>query len=407
MIAYHYPPVGASSGVHRTLKFSQYLPEFGWEPIVLTVHPRAYSALSTDQLPDIPEQILVSQAFSLDIAKHLSLFGSYPDFLAMPDRWNTWWFGGMVEGMRLIRKYKPEVIWATYPIATAHLIGLTLSKLSGLPLIADYRDSMTEDEYPENKTRRMIYRWIEKKVIEQSERTIFTTPGTLEMYMDRYNNLSHSKFCIIENGFDEEKFAGITVDCRNKKNKTKLTFIHSGLLYPSERNPIKFFEAISELKKHRDISGEKIEIILRASGNESEYRKIIIEKSIDDIIKLEEPIPYTEALREMLSSDGLLIFQASNCNHQIPAKLYEYIRAKKPIFAMTDPAGDTANTLRKIGIGTIAKLDSKQDIRIKFEEFVSHVENKNVIVADNETISEYSRKTKGNELAQLLNEIIS
>jgi hypothetical protein len=34
IIAFVYPPLGGS-GVQRTLKFSKYLPEFGWQPYVV------------------------------------------------------------------------------------------------------------------------------------------------------------------------------------------------------------------------------------------------------------------------------------------------------------------------------------------------------------------------------------
>ena len=36
MISYYWPPSGGP-GVQRILKFCKYLPDFGWEPIVLTV----------------------------------------------------------------------------------------------------------------------------------------------------------------------------------------------------------------------------------------------------------------------------------------------------------------------------------------------------------------------------------
>ena len=65
---------------------------------------------------------------------------------------------------------------------------------------------------------------------------------------------------------------------------------------------------------------------------------------------MEPGVSFRNAVAEMLSADGLLIFQASNCNHQIPAKVYEYFRAKRPIFAMTDPKGDTASLLKSMGI---------------------------------------------------------
>ena len=75
LIAYHYPPIKGSSGLLRTLKFSRYLKDCGWEPIVLSVHPRAYLNTSMDQLSDIPSDIIVHRAFGLDSARHLAIGG--------------------------------------------------------------------------------------------------------------------------------------------------------------------------------------------------------------------------------------------------------------------------------------------------------------------------------------------
>ena len=90
-----------TSGIQRALRFSQYLPEFGWEPIVLTARPCAYERTSDDQVADIPSHIHVERAFALDAARHLSVFGAYPRLLADPDRWMSWWLGGVPSGMRL------------------------------------------------------------------------------------------------------------------------------------------------------------------------------------------------------------------------------------------------------------------------------------------------------------------
>src|SRR5262245_26076941 len=82
MIAYHYPPLRGSSGIQRTLAFSRDLREHGWEPIVLTAHPRAYEKVGDDQLRDIPEGIAVHRPFALDTARHLALGGRYLKALA-------------------------------------------------------------------------------------------------------------------------------------------------------------------------------------------------------------------------------------------------------------------------------------------------------------------------------------
>lgn len=78
MVAYHFPPVRVSSGIQRTLKFCTYLREHGWDPLILTIAPRAYEVTSPDQLKEIPDDVIVERAFGLDTSRHLSFRGKYP-----------------------------------------------------------------------------------------------------------------------------------------------------------------------------------------------------------------------------------------------------------------------------------------------------------------------------------------
>jgi hypothetical protein len=48
MIAFHFPPLAGGSGVQRTLRFVQQLPEMGWQPLVLSANCRAYEKSSDD-----------------------------------------------------------------------------------------------------------------------------------------------------------------------------------------------------------------------------------------------------------------------------------------------------------------------------------------------------------------------
>jgi hypothetical protein len=193
MIAFHYPPFSGGSGVHRTLKFSRYLPDHGWKPIILTANPRAYPRVGDEQLHEIPAAVRVTRVFALDAARHLSVRGSYLRYTALPDRWVSWWLGAVPAGLRLIRKFRPEVIWSTYPIATAHLIGLTLHRLTGIPWIADFRDSMTENEYPPDSATRCVYSWIERHAVRYCSRAVFTAPGALRLYAERYQEIPQSR----------------------------------------------------------------------------------------------------------------------------------------------------------------------------------------------------------------------
>lgn len=408
MIAYHYPPEGSSSGIQRTLKFTQCLPENGWHASVLTVNPRAYGVSRADQIGDIPSGVEVVRAFALDAARHLSLGGRYLAWTALPDRWVTWWPGAVVAGMRLIRKHRPPVIWSTFPIATAHLIGLTLQRLSGLPWVADFRDSMTEDDHPPDERQRRVYRWIERKTIARCSKGVFTTPGALQMYAGRYPEVPRHRFAVIANGYDEESFVSAErlgpSDLR-RTNSRQIVLLHSGVLYPSERDPRCFYRAVAALLRGGELSPAALRIVLRATGHDEHHRRLIQENGLEDVVILTPALPYREALREMMDVDGLLVFQAANCNHQIPAKIYEYFRAKRPILALTDPRGDTAAALREMGFGSIAPLDHEEKIRQGLLEFLQSIRERRAHVASDEAIRLHSRRARSAELARILDEV--
>jgi glycosyltransferase involved in cell wall biosynthesis len=404
MVAFHYPPFRGSSGIQRTLKFCCYLPDYDWQPIILTANPKAYPSVGDDQLHKIHKHGYITRAFALDTARYLSIGGSYLKWMSLPDRWVSWWPGAVLSGLRLVRQHRPQVIWSTYPIATAHLIGLTLQRLTGIPWVADFRDPMTDDDYPHDPATRSTYRWIERRTVKYCTRAVFTTPGAARMYAKRYPEIPQSRWVRIANGYDEESFnAAEQAIFNHSLPNSCIMLVHSGVLYPSERDPSAFFAVLAELRRNGKISSSNLKIILRGTGNEDLYRQQLRQNGIEDIVFLGEPIPYHDALVEMLNADGLLIFQASNCNHQIPAKVYEYLRANRPIFAMTDQKGDTADLLKSEGIDTIVSLDSKEQIAQGLLQFLIQVHSNSAPIADSKKVACHSRNSRTQELVRLLN----
>ncbi|WP_308494302.1 glycosyltransferase [Duganella lactea] len=409
MIAFHYPPMRGSSGVQRTLKFSQYLPALNWQPVVLTAHPRAYGNPGDDQLGEIPSSVLVCRAFALDAARHLSWRGRYPGWLALPDRWVSWLIGALPAAMMLLRQHRPQVIWSTYPIATAHLIGYALHRLTGLPWIADLRDPMTDEGYPEHPLTRRCYLWIERLTVEHCTLAVCTTSGAVQAYRQRFPALPPTRFRLIENGYDEENFAeaAATAAPPAKDSGRPLVLLHSGVIYPSERDPAPMLDALRALHERDAISAATLRVVLRATGHDASIKPLIAARGLQEIVVLAPHLPYRAALAEMLSADGLLILQAANCNHQVPAKLYEYLRAGRPILALTDAAGDTATTLRAAGIDTIAPLDDRAGIEDGLLRFLPLLGNGNAPLADKAALAAHSRQARSVALAALLNEVIS
>jgi len=406
MIAYHLPPLAGSSGIQRTLRFAQYLPRNGWEPLLLTVHPRAYERTSDDLMRDLPEGVVLRRAFALDTARHLTLGGRYVGATARPDRWVSWRFDGVRQGLKMIREFEPQAIWSTYPIATAHLIGAALQRKSGLPWIADFRDPMAQPDqhYPSDPATFASFVAIEKAAAAQATRMVFTTPGALRDYRQRYPQAGE-RMALLENGYDEESFATASAAPHAaRRDDGPLVLLHSGVVYPAERDPTQFFEALGRLRRAGQLTPEQLRIRFRAAVHDAMLRDTARAHGAEEFIEMVPPVPYREALAEMLGIDALLVMQASNCNAQIPAKLYEYLRAGRPILGLTDPAGDTAWALRSAGIEDVVALDSTDAIVAALPGFVERLRANRVAAATAEAVARASRESRTQELAAMLDD---
>jgi glycosyltransferase involved in cell wall biosynthesis len=405
IIAYHFPPQAGSSGYLRSLKFCRYLPENGWQPTVLTVHPRAYERTDSSQLEEIPASVEVRRAFALDTQRHLSFRGRYSRLMSLPDRWVSWCLGAVPAGLQLLRKQKCEVILSTFPIASAILIGWVLHRLTGKPWIVDFRDSMTEPDYPRDAATWKVYRWLEKIAVRDATRLIFTASSALRMYLERYPKLSPARCSLILNGYDEEDFRDLAIGPGIPTRPLRL--VHMGLLYPIERDPRPFFGAVAQLHKDGILDAARLRIELRASGFESTYGPMIRAEGLENLVHLLPPLPYREALQNSADADGLLLFQAACCDHQIPAKVFEYLRLAKPILALTSHPGDTAALLKETGGATIVDSADWQAIYRVLPEFLQVVEARSHLRPETSLVEHYSRKAQAQALAHLLNEVIT
>jgi glycosyltransferase involved in cell wall biosynthesis len=406
MIAFHFPPVAGSSGIQRTLRFVQHLPACGWEPVVLSAHPRAYADTSNDLLGAIAPGTVVDRAFALDTGRHLAFGGRYPGFLARPDRWRSWALGAIPAGLRLIRRFRPEVIWSTYPIATAHLIGHRLHRLTGIPLVADFRDPMVQDGYPADPKTYRSFQHVERNVVGHAARLVFVAPSAQAMYRARYADVPPERFALIENGYDEESF----VEAESGLPSTPLnpgcfTLLHSGIVYPSERDPTALFEALGRMRHEGRVSAETLQLRFRAPVHGDLLHRLASQSNTSDLIEILPPIAYALALQEMLRADGLLVMQGANCNEQVPAKLYEYFRSGRPILGLADPAGDTAKVMIGAGVDHVAALENADSIEAAMTRYLADMRFGSAKSASTPALAEMSRRARTRALADVFESV--
>jgi glycosyltransferase involved in cell wall biosynthesis len=287
---------------------------------------------------------------------------------------------------------------------SAAVIGLWLQRFTGLPWVLDLRDPMSQEDYPHDPLVRRVWSIVERACMRRVSRVIFTAEATRRMYLERYPEFLRPEMCIlISNGYDEADFCDLEVPAIGPVPAgRRIRLVHSGLIYPVERDPRPMFNAVGRLKKMGRLTADRVQIVFRAPGSEDLYRKLLAERDIEDLITLESRVPYRQALQECAEADGLLLFQAEDCDMQIPAKAYEYLRIGKPILALTTHTGDTAALLREAGGATIVNIASEDEIYEGLSSFVDALRVGTHPVPDKDKIQRYTREAQAGQLAKVL-----
>ena len=208
---------------------------------------------------------------------------------------------------------------------------------------------------------------------------------------------------MIENGYDEEAFEGLVNPAPTRSGPIKL--VHSGLLYQDGREPSPFFKAIAALRAEGRVSAESLQVILRAPGHSSHIAAALAHYQLADIVRIAPPVPYREALAEMLGADILLVFQGSAFNTQVPAKIYEYFRARKPILALVDPCGETARVLAGSGFDTIVTMTDSIGIGRTLERLLQQIGAGQAHVVSDAVVAASSRAHRARQLAAVLDRV--
>jgi glycosyltransferase involved in cell wall biosynthesis len=266
---------------------------------------------------------------------------------------------------------------------------------------------MLQPSYPSSGLQRKMYGWIEKQAIERCSMAVFTTHSAMNTYRERFPNVPASKFTVIENGYDEDGFdPQALASAPARPAGGRITLVHSGVLYQNGRDPSAFLDAVAAMKRAGTADASTLRVVLRAPGEVEQVAGLARKFGVEDIVDVLPPVPYKEALREMLAADGLLVFQGTPFNTQIPAKIYEYFRAKKPILGLVDPDGETARVLRTGGFDSIADMGRRDAIVPVLEDFIARIKRGDAYVATDELVAASSRTHRASQLAAVLDQVV-
>jgi glycosyltransferase involved in cell wall biosynthesis len=356
-VVFHYPPEASSSGVLRTLKFSRYLREYGWNVTILTLRRDAYEVTDAKLETQIPEWVRVVRTNYLNTKRHLSVRGRYAAVLAVPDTWIGWYPWAIAAGRKIIAEQAVDLIFSTSPQPTAHLIARTLSRRANVPLVIDFRDPWYE-EPPESGTPAVVH-WfasrLERGMVTAAAHVVTSTTQLRDTLRARYPAQPFEKFSAILNGYDEADFAQLPE--RSATQDDRMLIVHAGNINPEFRDPIPLIQAMARAGQRGKLDASRI--VLRFIGGgpyaDSEaLRNVVHQSGLARSVEFLPRVSYDEALAELAGADLLLLLQASeDTTSLVPAKLYEYLRAMRPVLALVLP-GATTEVLAQTGGGWLA-----------------------------------------------------
>lgn len=346
LISYHFPPAGGYSAPAsiRLGKFAQYLPEFGWTPLVVSA--------SRDNFDLLDDSLVFEHNTTVNrVRNYLGRFRGRDrimSWLPSPGLLLPWTFNAVLAASNLAKKKKVKLILASSPPSAGFLAGYFAHKLTGLPLVLDYMDQWTLSPY---RTGPRIYRiwdrWLEAQVLKHSRLVLVSNAGRLTEHYEYWKYIS-PKAIVIPDGFDIKDFEGVKPDrSAGYDLKSEVLIRHVGAIYGARAATTgSLLDALNDYLTDRSDAPT-----IRVQFTGSVPNVLLMRHSVHSsklIIERQRRVFYKEALALELGADVLLLLigRHAQSNAEISSKIFEYIASGRPILV----AGES-QLLRKLTAG--------------------------------------------------------
>jgi glycosyltransferase involved in cell wall biosynthesis len=388
MITYHFPPSAASGGF-RLLGFAQHLPAFGWDTIVIAPPGLPWEPSDPALAARVPQRTTVIPV-------------PYPRKAPKLVRWlapfAVWLPYARRAARRAVNEHWPDAVLTSGPPHWAHLIGRYLQRRYKLPWVADFRDPwVTESFTPQSSgIVRRLELSCERRVMHKANLILHNAPNACALLRKAYPR-DADRMTYLTNGYDPENFPPQAQAPAN----TPLRVLHAGELYVG-RDPRPLLDAVAQLPA--DVPAFRLEFMGRTeyeSGADllSDARS----RGVEARVLCRPQTSYQQSLAEMAGADVLLLMDSPGRKLGVPAKLYEYLGAGRPILAVGEPDGDLAALLGQSGVmHRLVRSTDVPAIRTALAELVTAVAAGTAPLASDEARLKFSRRSLAGQLAGML-----
>ncbi len=422
IITYYWIPSGGA-GVQRWVKFTKYLRNFGYEPIIYTPENPEYPSLDYSFSKDIPEDIEICKTHiwePYDIYRKLTGkngekinagFISENKKQSLKDKISIWIRGNFLipdprkfwikPSIKFLTEYIKnnhiETVISTGPPHSMHIIGLGLKKnIPELKWIADFRDPWTNIDFYKDLNLTWfadkIHHRMERQVIKSADAIVVVSKG-----MEAEFKLLQPKLLkVIPNGFDTED-----TSTKEVVLDKKFTISHIGTLNAA-RNPKVVWKALSQLVQENSDLKTDLEIQLIGKTDFSVLENINACGLSGNLIKTDY-LTHHEAIQRQQSSQILLLLinNSANAKGILTGKFFEYLAAKRPIIGIGPTDGNAAEILNQTQAGTMIDFEDVEKTKKIITDFYNKYKNNQLHVLSG-SIEKFSRKSLTGELAELI-----
>jgi Glycosyltransferase Family 4 len=371
LIALVFPPA-PSPGALRPGYLARYLPQFGWDVTVLT---------TTAQPPPFPARVVSTQprgtSFEQRIRSRVQARAQNPngllrvalrrlkESLLFPDTTAGWIPPAVKAGLHLLRSEHFDAILSTAHPPSAHVIAWILSRASGVPWIADYRDPWAGNAYMKRgPIRRLLERLLELGMLRRAS-ALSAIDEPIAAGLRKFHR--RDDVHVIANAYDPADWEDIP-----QAEPARFDLCFTGSMYDGKRSPDLLFHALAELRAEHDPAGSaaRVHFYGANSGNvdvsASRY-------GLNLIARQHGVVPRSQAMLAQRSAAVLLIFLNMDpaTSREMGSKFLEYIGARRPILAFGPRESVMRGFIEHNQLGWFASdvAEAKEGLRAAYRRF--------------------------------------